>query len=83
MQGTTLHLNFATARESWLGLNEIRVFEPAPVPPDVPTGPSPSDGNVNVPVTASLGWNASVGATEYDVYFWNALDPEPPRPRPR
>jgi hypothetical protein len=79
MEGTVLHLNFTSTRE-WVGLDEIRVFAPAPLPPETPTGPSPSNGNVNVPVTTSLGWNVSVGATNYDVYFWNATDPEPSTP---
>jgi len=77
MQGTVLHLSFATAGEAWLGLNEIRVFEPAPLPPETPSGPAPVDGSIAVPVTTSLVWNNSVGATSYDVYFWNAADPEP------
>ena len=64
MQGTVLHLSFATAGEAWLGLNEIRVFEPAPLPPEAPTGPNPLDGSIAVPVTTSLQWNNSVGATE-------------------
>ena len=69
IQGTVLHLNFVGVRE-WVGLDEVRVFSPVPEPPAVPTGPSPSDGNVSVPVTNSLAWNASVGADGYDVYFW-------------
>jgi len=76
MEGTVLHVNFTSTRE-WVGLGEIRVFAPAPLPPETPTGPIPPNGNVNVPVTTSLGWNASVGATSYDVYFWNSLDAEP------
>ncbi|MEI6675635.1 MAG: family 20 glycosylhydrolase [Verrucomicrobiota bacterium] len=74
--GNILHLNF-TGTTTHLGLSEIRVFEPAPVPPDVPSGPLPSAGNVNVPVTTSLGWNASVGATSYDIYFWSASQTKP------
>ncbi|MCX6876315.1 MAG: hypothetical protein NTW21_21280 [Verrucomicrobia bacterium] len=79
MQGTVLKLNFRSTRE-WVGLDEIRVFEPAPVPPEAPAGPVPSDGNVNVPVTASLGWNASVGADSYDVYFWSPPETKPLTP---
>ena len=40
MQGTVLKVNFTSKRE-WVGLDEIRVFEAAPVPPAVPIGTSP------------------------------------------
>ena len=76
MQGTVLHLNFTCTRE-WLGLVEVRVFTPEALPPAVPVMPIPSDGNVSVPLTASLGWNSSVGADGYEVYLWC-----PPAPRP-
>lgn len=76
LTGPVLHL-VSTRVQPWVGLSEIKVFAPAPVPPETPTAPVPADGNISVPVTASLGWNASVAATSYDVYFWNSLDAEP------
>ncbi len=79
MQGSVLHLNFTSKRE-WVGLDEIRVFEPEPAPPEVPTGPSPSNGNIAVPVTTSLGWNACVGATSYEVYLWSPTEAKPLTP---
>ena len=76
--GTVLHLNFASTQAvSWISLNEIKVFEPAPVAPETPAGPNPSDGNIAVPFTTGLVWNASVGATSYDVYFWNSTATKP------
>ena len=54
--------------------------EPDP-PPDVISAPlaaahpTPSDGQTDVAVNASLGWTSAVGATSYDVYFGPAANP--------
>jgi hypothetical protein len=44
--------------------------ETAPLsPPSQVTGPSPSDGALDVPVTTDLGWTAAARAGSYHVYF--------------
>ncbi len=38
---------------------------PPPPPPDTPSGPSPADGAVDVPLNVQLGWAATAGADSY------------------
>ena len=42
----------------------------------LPSGPSPANGSVGAPVTPTLTWTASSGATSYDIYF--GTSPTPP-----
>lgn len=41
-------------------------FGPPPPPPSAPVLSSPADGSTNVPLSASVSWNVSTGATVYN-----------------
>jgi hypothetical protein len=59
-------------------INDLRIFVdnwlyPAPDPAG---NPNPSDGEINVSITADLSWNAGLRAASHDVYF--GTDNPPP-----
>ena len=56
------------------------VVRVALLPPDAPTLASPSDGTPGVSATASLAWTASSRAESYELYLWQATEPQPAVP---
>jgi hypothetical protein len=52
----------------------IRTLEVAQ-PPGAATGPSPGNGDLDVPLDAELSWVAGAGALSHDVYFGTTSDP--------
>jgi len=49
-------------------------------PPDVPSRPSPADGQLLVPLDVTLDWANTARALTYDVFLWQAVYGKPPTP---
>jgi hypothetical protein len=45
------------------------------IPPPAASAPSPADGSTNQPITSTLDWADSPGASSYDVYFGTTTSP--------
>jgi uncharacterized repeat protein (TIGR01451 family) len=70
--------DFATGLGSVNAYNLINAFLAASAPTTAPPAPaliSPSNGATGVLLTPTLTWNASGGASSYDVYFGTAQTP--------
>ena len=49
-------------------------------PPVAASDPTPSDGNLNVPIRPLFEWSEVPGAHRYDLYFWDEGASEPVNP---
>jgi len=49
-------------------------------PPDVPSQPSPANGETFVPLDALLNWVDTARADSYDIYLWQPLQAKPMAP---
>jgi uncharacterized protein (TIGR03437 family) len=70
--------DFATGIGSVNAFNLLNAFVDSVIPTGAPAAPqlsSPANGATGVLPTASLTWNASSGATSYDVYFGTSTAP--------
>ncbi len=70
--------DFATGIGSVNAFNLLNAFVDSIAPSSAPAAPllvSPANGAMGVPLTTALTWNASAGATSYDVYFGTASPP--------
>ena len=70
--------DFATGIGSVNAFNLLSAFVSSVTPAGAPSAPdlvSPNNGATGVLPTASLAWNASSGATSYDVYFGTTSAP--------
>jgi uncharacterized protein (TIGR03437 family) len=70
--------DFATGIGSVNAFNLLNAFVDSVIPTGAPAAPklaSPANGATGVLPNASLAWNASSGATSYDVYFGTSNTP--------
>ena len=61
----------SVTHDGWVA--EVSCFTPT-TPPDCPVNPVPADAATNV-FPVQISWDASFGATSYDVYFGTDADP--------
>jgi formylglycine-generating enzyme required for sulfatase activity len=74
--GTTYYWSIVASSSAGLTPGPVWSFTTQPGVPDVPSGPTPHDGAVEVPVEAGLDWSDAAWAASYGVYFGTS-DPPP------
>ncbi|MHC4694965.1 MAG: hypothetical protein ACYS67_19710, partial [Planctomycetota bacterium] len=55
--------------------NWLEVAEQPPPVPSQADNPNPSNGAIEIEVTANLSWTAGIGAASHDVYFGTSNPP--------
>jgi hypothetical protein len=73
----TIAANLGPSRQATLTIagHVLLVSQAAPTTPPAPVLASPVNGASGVSLSVSLNWNASMGATSYDIYFGTSPTP--------